>query len=64
MEENSFISISLVNLRKRLTREMKTGREEVKEKDITDGFSQSLNPVAEIKTNQMRISRESKEVNH
>lgn len=43
---------------------MKTGREEDKEKDITDGFSQSLNPVAEIKTNQMRISRESKEVNH
>lgn len=57
MEENNFISISLVNLRKRLTREMETGREEDKERDITDGFSQSLNSVAEIKTNQMRTSK-------
>ena len=57
MEENNFISISLVNLRKRLTREMETGREEDKEREITDGFSQSLNPVAEIKTNQMRTSK-------
>ena len=57
MEENNFISISLVNLRKRLTREMETGRAEDKERDITEGFSQSLNPVAEIKTNQMRTSK-------
>jgi len=57
VEENNFISISLVNLRKRLTREMQTGREEDKERDTTDGFSQSLNPVAEIKTNQMRTSK-------
>ena len=57
MEENNFISISLVNLRKSLTREMETGREEDKERDITDGFSQSLTSVAEIKTNQMRTSK-------
>lgn len=57
MEENNFIFISLVNLRKMLTREMETGREEDKEREITDGFSQSLNPIAEIKTNQMRTSK-------
>ena len=36
---------------------METGREEDKEREITDGFSQSLNPIAEIKTNQMRKSK-------